>query len=78
MGGFIEKESNLSQDGNARVSGDAWVSGDARVFGNLKLSLGYFFGIRYKKEKIKYIKLDNDYEIICKGNIKIDIGEEDK
>ena len=28
LGGFIEKEDNLSQEG------DAWVSGNARVFGN--------------------------------------------
>ena len=28
MGGYIEKEGNLSQ------SGDAWVSGNAKVFGN--------------------------------------------
>jgi hypothetical protein len=40
LGGYIESEKNLSQDGNAwvygdaRVSGDAWVSGDARVSGD--------------------------------------------
>lgn len=40
LGGFIEKEANLSQDGNAwvsgnaRVSGDAWVSGNAQVYGD--------------------------------------------
>ena len=46
LGGFIEKEDNLSHGGDAwvsgnarvfgdaRVSGDAWVSGNARVFGN--------------------------------------------
>lgn len=40
LGGFIEKEDNLSHDGdawvygNARVSGNAWVSGNARVSGN--------------------------------------------
>lgn len=28
-GGFVEKEENLSQDGDARVSGDAEVSSDA-------------------------------------------------
>lgn len=39
-GGWIEKEINLSQLGNARVSDDAWVYGnawasdDARVSGN--------------------------------------------
>ena len=33
-GGFIEKESNLSQGGNAWVSGNAWVYGNAEVYGN--------------------------------------------
>jgi hypothetical protein len=49
LGGFIEKEDNLSHDGNAWVSGDAqvygnaqvygdaWVSGDARVYGNAQV-----------------------------------------
>ena len=36
-GGFIEKEENLSQEGDARVSGDAWVYGDARVYGNAQV-----------------------------------------
>ena len=34
IGGWIEKEDNLSHDGNAWVSGKAEVYGDARVFGN--------------------------------------------
>ena len=40
LGGWIEKEENLSQygdawvSGNAQVSGNAWVSGNARVDGN--------------------------------------------
>lgn len=37
-GGFIEKESNLSQGGNAWVSGNAWVYGDAEVSGNAWVS----------------------------------------
>ena len=110
-GGFIEKEVNLEQDGNAwvygdarvsgnawvygdaqvsgnaqvygdaQVSGNAWVYGDARVSGNawvygkLKLSRGYFFGLRYKKEEIKYHKLDEDYELIYKGDAKIEEGD---
>ena len=49
-GGWVEKESNLSQDGNAwvygnaevsgdaRVSGNAWVSGNARVYGDAEVS----------------------------------------
>jgi len=51
LGGWIEREDNLSQDdncwvsGNARVSGDAWVSGNARVSGNAKLSTN----LHYKK-----------------------------
>ena len=34
LGGFIERENNLDQSGNAWVCGDAQVCGDARVFGN--------------------------------------------
>ena len=44
LGGYIEKEENLSHEGdawvygNARVSGDAEVSGNARVYGNAWVS----------------------------------------
>ena len=38
LGGYVEKEENVSQDGNAWVSGDAEVSGDARVSGNAEVS----------------------------------------
>ena len=44
LGGYVEKEDNLSQSGNAwvsgdaRVSGNAWVSGDARVSGDAWVS----------------------------------------
>ena len=34
LGGYVEKEENVSQDGNAWVSGDARVYGDAEVSGN--------------------------------------------
>ena len=34
LGGFIEKESNLSQDGNCWVYDTAKVYGDAKIFGN--------------------------------------------
>ena len=41
LGGWIEKESNLSGDawvsGNAKVYGNAEVYGDARVYGNAKV-----------------------------------------
>ena len=38
IGGYIESEKNLSQDGNAWVSGNAWVYGDAWVYGNARVS----------------------------------------
>ena len=44
LGGYIEKEENLSHMGdawvfgNARVFGDAWVSDDARISGNARVS----------------------------------------
>ena len=34
VGGWVESENNLSQEGDAWVSGNAWVSGDARVSGD--------------------------------------------
>lgn len=38
LGGYVEKEENLSNNGDAWVSGDAMVSGDARVSGNARVS----------------------------------------
>ena len=38
IGGYIESEKNLSQEGNAWVSGNAWVYGDAWVYGNARVS----------------------------------------
>ena len=34
LGGWVEKENNLSSSGNAEVSGNAWVSGNAEVYGD--------------------------------------------
>ena len=52
LGGWIEKEENLSQYGNAevygnaRVYGNAWVYGDASVYGNAEVSeIGAIFWI---------------------------------
>ena len=74
---------NARVSGDAQVSGNAWVYGDAQVSGNawvygkFKLTLGYFFGYRYKKEEIKYQKIDDDYEIIYKGVAKIEAYEDE-
>ena len=38
LGGYIEKEENLSHDGDAWVYGDAWVHGNARVYGDAQVS----------------------------------------
>ena len=38
VGGWIEKEENLSQHGNAWVYGNAQVSGNARVYGDAQVS----------------------------------------
>lgn len=38
LGGYVEKEDNLDQRGDARVSGDAQVSGDAWVYGDARVS----------------------------------------
>lgn len=38
LGGYVEKEDNLDQSGNAWVSGDAWVCGDAWVSGDARVS----------------------------------------
>ena len=38
LGGYVEKEENLSQSGNAWVYGNALVSGNALVYGNAEVS----------------------------------------
>ena len=38
LGGYIEKEENLSHMGDAWVSDDARISGDAQVFGDARVS----------------------------------------
>ena len=38
LGGYVEKEDNLAQTGNAWVSGDARVYGNAEVSGNARVS----------------------------------------
>ena len=44
LGGFIEKEDNLSHDDNAWVYGNAWVSGNAQVFGDADYAVVAGFG----------------------------------
>lgn len=69
-GGWIEKEENLSQDGNAWVFGNAWVcdnawvSGAAQVYGNTQVS-GYAC-VHDAAEILVLGKLgDNNRDITC-------------
>ena len=39
LGGFIEKEENLSHEGNCWVCDDAYVCGNAKVYGNAEISM---------------------------------------
>ena len=58
IGGWIEKEENLSQSGDAWVSGNAKVSGDAWVSGNAKVSGdAWVYGDAE-------VKKDDDYMVI--------------
>ena len=44
LGGWIEKENNLSQYGNAWVYGDARVYGNARISAKASFTKGWFIG----------------------------------
>lgn len=48
LGGYVEKEENLSNDGNAWVYGNAEVCGDARVYGNADYATVHGFGSEYR------------------------------
>ena len=63
--------------GDSVVSGNARVSGDARVYGKLKLTLGYFFGMRYNNEEIKEFKQKEGEVILHKGESKIEFYNDD-
>ena len=62
IGGYIEKEDNLAQDGDAWVSGDAEVYGDARVYGNADYTTIKGFGTCFRATtffrcKDKYVRV---------------------
>ena len=47
LGGYVEKEDNLAQDGDAWVCDDAWVYGNAEVCGNADYLLIGRIGSRF-------------------------------
>ena len=48
LGGYIEKEENLDQDGDAWVYGNAKVYGDAKVCGDADYAYAHGFGSEYR------------------------------
>ena len=48
LGGYVQSEHNLSQEGNCWISGNAWVSGNAQVSGHAQVS-GYTWVSGYAK-----------------------------
>ena len=76
LGGYLEKEENLSQEGSAWVSdnawvyGNAWVSGNARVFGNARVygDADYAtvkgFGSEYRNTTFFRTK-ENNVKVVC-------------
>ena len=77
VGGYIEKEENLSQWGNAWVSGDAkvygnaWVYGDAEVYGNAWVygnadyATAKGFGSEYRTTTFFKLKDSNEIGVRC-------------
>ena len=67
LGGYIEKEENLSHfgnawvSGNARVSGDAWVSGNARVSGDVVVFKNHWSSGRH----FTYTKSNKMWKVGC-------------
>ena len=64
LGGYIEKEENLSHMGNAWVSGDAQVFGDARVSGDKDYAYAHGFGSCNRTTTFFRLK-DGDVGVRC-------------
>ena len=70
-GGYIEKEENLSQWGNAWVYGNAWVCGDAKVYGNAWVSgnadyaTASGFGSEYRTTTFFRLKNSDEIGVRC-------------
>ena len=72
LGGWIEKEGNLSDSGDAWVSGDARVSGDAWVYGKLKLTsrLCSFYDFEFDWQVKLWHKKEEEFEAEVKRRLK--------
>ena len=59
VGGYIEKEENLSQWGNA------WVCGDAKVYGNADYATAKGFGSEYRTTTFFKLKDSSEIGVRC-------------
>ena len=66
LGGYIESEDNLSQDGNSWIYDDAKVYDNAKIFGNAH--------VRNNVEVFGNAKVYDDAEVF--GNAKVSYGQE--
>ena len=64
LGGYVEKEENLSHDGNAWVYGDARVCGDAWVYGDADYTCVKGFGTVYRNTTF-YFQKDGSIGVKC-------------
>ena len=63
-GGWVEKEENLNQSGNAWVSGNARVYGDAEVSGNADYTTIHGFGTQFRTTTFFKCK-DKQVKVSC-------------
>ena len=67
LGGYVEKEENLSHEGNAWISGNAeiydnaWISGNAEIYGNAKISGNAWISGNAKISGNAWISGNDDY-----------------
>ena len=66
LGGYIESEENLSQEGNSWIYDDAKVYNNAKIFGNAH--------VRNNAEVFGNAKVYDDAEVF--GNAKVSYGQE--
>lgn len=66
LGGYIESEENLSQEGNSWIYDDAKVYDNAKIFGNAH--------VRNNAEVFGNAKVYDDAEVF--GNAKVSYGQE--
>ena len=76
LGGWIEKESNLSNDGDAWVSGNAEVSGNARVSGRKHILWISMIGSR--DDTVTFMRAKDEKIIVAVGCFSGTIDEFEK